>query len=491
MSMFGINRRILAGVAAIIMAAACALNLRGADEDPYGFLFSNHKLTLESGTRQEILGPGYYHQQTEGWDLFAFPPLFSRSVSTDKDLDALEWDILYPLITFDRYGTEYRWQLFQLLAFAGGRNMDDQDKKRFTLFPIFFRQSSSNPTNNYWGVLPVYGHLKNRLLRDEVRWVMFPAWVQTRKRDVVTDNFMLPFVHVRRGLNLSGWQVWPLLGHEHKNSYTRTNSFDEPELVAGHDKWFFGWPFFHDQHTGLGTDNPLHQQALLLVYSFERSPQRDATSILWPFGFSYTDDRGKKYEEVGAPWPFIVFAWGEGKTINRVFPLFSHGQKGGLRADSILWPLYTRRQLISPPLERDRSRILYFLYSDTVEKNTETQAHRRVTGLWPLFTHRRDFNGNERLQMLALLEPFLPDNKSIERNYSPIWSVWRSEKNPQTGAASQSLLWNLYRHEKSPERKKVSFLFGLFQHKSGPEGKQTKLFFIPLNKQPAAKAAQP
>jgi hypothetical protein len=80
----------------------------------------------------------------------------------------------------------------------------------------------------------------------------------------------------------------------------------------------------------------------------------------------------------------------------------------------------------------------------------------------------------------------LPASKSIERDYSPLWSVWRSENNPRTGAASQSLLWNLYRHEATPDTKKCSLLFGLFQYHSSPEGKRVRLFYIPLGKTGAA-----
>jgi hypothetical protein len=68
----------------------------------------------------------------------------------------------------------------------------------------------------------------------------------------------------------------------------------------------------------------------------------------------------------------------------------------------------------------------------------------------------------------------------VERDYSPVWSVWRSEKNAKTGASSQSLLWNLYRHERAPTGKKCSLLFGLFQYQSSAEGKRVRLFYIPV-----------
>jgi hypothetical protein len=76
----------------------------------------------------------------------------------------------------------------------------------------------------------------------------------------------------------------------------------------------------------------------------------------------------------------------------------------------------------------------------------------------------------------------LSTSKSIERDYSPLWSFWRAENNPRSGASSQSLLWNLYRHDATPDTKKCSLLFGLFQYQSSPEGKRVRLFYIPLGK---------
>jgi hypothetical protein len=134
------------------------------------------------------------------------------------------------------------------------------------------------------------------------------------------------------------------------------------------------------------------------------------------------------------------------------------------------------------PFDSQRTRICFFLYSDLTEKDTETAAALRRVDFWPFFTYRRDFNGNSRLQVVALLESFLPANKSIQRNYSPLWSVWRSEKNPRAGATSQSLLWNLYQRETTPAAKKCSLLFGLFQYQSSPEGNRMRLFYVPLGR---------
>jgi hypothetical protein len=100
--------------------------------------------------------------------------------------------------------------------------------------------------------------------------------------------------------------------------------------------------------------------------------------------------------------------------------------------------------------------------------------------MWPFFTWHHDFNGNERLQILSILEPFVPDNPRIERNWSPLWALWRAENNAQTGATSRSLLWNLFRRDSAPGRDKVSCLFGLYRYEAKAGGKSLRLFYVPV-----------
>jgi hypothetical protein len=444
-----------------------------------GPLYDNFTLTLSPGHRAEALGPLFSFEQKESQRLWAVRPLLSHTL--DPETDCEEFDLAYPLLTYDRYGKEYRYQLFQLLSFAGGQDQEENLKRRFTLFPFYFQQRSDKPDEAYTAILPFYGQLKGRLFRDEIKFVMFPLYSQSRKGDTVTDNYLYPFFHVRRGDALRGWQVWPLLGQEHKGVSSRTNHFDEVEIIGGHKKSFVLWPFFLNQQTGLGTDKPQKQQALLPFYNVTHSPLRDSTTYLWPL-LTHTNDREKQYEEWGAPWPLIVFARGEGKTTTRLWPLFSRAYNTNLQSSFYFWPLYKYNRLHSDPLDRERTRILFFLYSDVTEKNTATTNALRRTDFWPLFTHWRDFDGNERLQILSVLEPFLPNHKSIERNYSPLWSLWRSEENAATKATSQSLFWNLYRRDSTPDTKKCSLLFGLFQYQSGAHDKRWRVFYVPFGK---------
>jgi hypothetical protein len=467
---------ILLGVA-LMLALPAAASASGWEHA--GFLFDEFDLTLAPGHRKEAAGPFYYSEVQEGRHTWALPPFYSHS--WDPETDSEEIDIAYPLVTYDRFGDQYRWHIGQLFSFAGGPSQLENDRRRFTLFPVYFRQWSSLPEENYTAVLPFYGRLKHRLFRDEIYFVMFPFYIQSRKADVVTDNYVYPFVHVRHGDALRGWQVWPFIGREHKDVTTLTNGFGEVQTVGGYDKSFIMWPFYFEQKTGIGTDNPQWVQGSLPAYSLLRSPLRDSTTVLWPL-FSRIDDREKKYREWELPWPLVVVARGPGKTITRVFPFYSRAHSAYLESDFYIWPIYKYNRFHADPADRSRTRILFFLYSDVRDMNTETGSWRHRVDFLPFYTFQRDFKGNRRLQILAPLEPFVPNNKSIDRDYAQLWSLWRSETNPKTKAASQSLLWNLYRHESTPTRQRTSLLFGLYQMERDDKGKHVRLFYTTLRK---------
>jgi len=462
--------------------AAVAPRVLHAAERRFGPLHHEFELTLEAGRASETLGPLFGVERKGPQKTRRWTPLISRV--DDPVGDFTEIDIAYPLLTYDRFGGEYRFQVMQWLSFSGGGQGVEEESvaRKFTLFPFYFQQRSDDTNLNYTAVMPFYGRLKNRFFRSEIKWVMLPLYAQSRKRDIVTDNYLVPFLHLRRGENLRGWQFWPVIGAEKKEPSVKLNDWGDEEQVPGHRKFFALWPFYFNDWTGLGTENPVHQHNILPLVAMERSQTRDQTTVLWPF-FTRIDDREKKYREWGAPWPLVVFARGEGKTANRVWPLFSRAHNDYLESRWALWPLY-KANLVKPVpeenrfLERRFTRILFFLYQDLRQTDTENGDFMWRKYFWPLFTARRDWTGEERWQFIAPLEPLLRSSDSIERNYSPLWSIWRSEKNPITGARSRSLLWNLWRSETRRDSRKGSIFFGLIQYESGAAGKRWKWFHL-------------
>ena len=238
-----------------------------------GPLYDEFSLTLAPGKRTEAVGPFFYSEEKESQRQIAVPPLYSRTC--DPEVEAEEIDILYPLLTYDRFGGEYRFQILQLFAFSGGKTQEENQKRRFTLFPIYFQQRSEIPEFNYTAVFPFYGTLKNRLFRNEIHFVAFPLYSRTVKNDVVTSNYLFPIFHLRHGDGMQGWQFWPLVGAEHKDVTQRTNKYDEMEVVGGYDKLFVLWPIFFKNTLGIGTTNPVRELAVLPLFTTRHSPQRD------------------------------------------------------------------------------------------------------------------------------------------------------------------------------------------------------------------------
>lgn len=336
------------------------------DELHAGLFYDSFALTLDVGKRTEALGPFFYDEQTDIHHVWAIPPLYSKYV--EPDVQSHEDDFLYPLMTYERYNQEYRWQFCQILSFAGGQQQQGDYTTRFTLYPLYFQQHSTGTNGDYTALIPFYGHIENRLFRDKIFFVMFPIYGQSQKKDVVTDNYLFPFFHVRHGDGLYGWQFWPLVGNEHKDVTTRTNGFGDVSIVGGHDEFFALWPIYFHYNTGIGTDDPEKFRAVLPLYDYARSPLRDSTTVLWPF-FSWVEDRGKQYHEWQGPWPFVIFADGAGKTTRRVWPLFSQSHDKFKESNSYLWPVYTYRRTHSDPLDRRRTRIA-FTSSKTPLKKT-------------------------------------------------------------------------------------------------------------------------
>lgn len=480
---------------------------RAGDAVSAGPLWADFALTIEPGERTEAFGPLWAQERRwpeegrAGPDApeppvsriartFTLAPLFNWNA--EPAVERVSWDLAYPVITYDRYGPEWRLQVLQLLRFTGGATQDAARTRSFTLFPFFwFRRSAENTALNYGAVWPFYGMLQHRLFRDEIRFVLWPAYVQTRRRDVVTDNYLVPFVHTRRGEGMRGWQVWPFYGTERKFPTARTNGFGELETVPGYERRFVLWPFYSAADLGLGSTNPVTQRALLPFYSREHSPQKDRELYGWPFGPVFVEDRALGYRQTSFLFPVFTFAHGAGKQAARVWPLYGTTRYAESRSVFAAWPLYSHKDTWRDPLERHATRIGFFLYTDVETRDRRTGRTGRRSDLWPLFLARRDAEGHERFQMLAVLEPLLPENTSIRRLYSPLWALWRSEKNPRAGTASRSFLWNLYRHETRPEGKKRSLLFGLFQYQSTPDGPRWRLFYLPLGRRAAPAGGPP
>ena len=467
----------LGGLAALLLASACAVPGSGDDVD-LGPLFYSHDLTLEPGREGGMLGPFFYErlggEDNETYTQRSIRPFLSWYRHEDANRSTT-LELLYPLLTYHRTGTEYRVQIGQWIGFSGGQSQTGGQEGRTSLFPFYFARRSGDPERDYTAVFPLAGTVKNRLLRDEINFFMFPLYAKSRVRDRVTWNYLFPFIHYRKGDHLTGWRLWPLYGTE-----TKGFGEDGPGEKGGYRRRFVGWPFYHDNEEGIGTANYSTFNALLPLYAVGRSPQKDETHLMWPF-FYANHFKESGYREYGTPWPFIVNGSGPGKSHHRVWPFYGKLQDANRKREFYLWPLYVNREVDNDKIRLQRTRWLALLYQRSHEERKETGLVRDRRQVWPLFTHETSSDGQSRFQFLSPLEPLLPGNKGIRRNYSPLFALWHAEHNANTGRSSRSLLWHLYRGERAPGHKKTSLLFGLIRYKENEEGKEWRLLWlIPL-----------
>jgi hypothetical protein len=378
---------------------------------------------------------------------FSIRPLFHRR--EDKAMQRLEWEVLYPLMSYSRTETDWEFQFLQLLNFRDEGSRPAERERRDDFFP-FYLSGTTETGEHYRAVLPFGGRVLNRLGQDEADFVMFPLYARFVKGDVETRYFPWPLISRTRGDKRSGFRIVPLYGEDRKE--------------GAFEKRFVLWPFYLHQRTGLDEESPEETLSILPLYVAQRSKERDSTTILWPF-FTHAVDRERHFEQWDLPWPLIRIARGDGRTINRLLPLFSVEERlmqhefllTEMRSRDllILFPLYTRNEVEVPGSLKVRDRILWYLYSDEREEGRDGST-RRVDA-WPFFRYTRDREGRTEFQTLALLEAFMPGNEKIEQNYSPLWALYTYRRNPE-GDTARSFLWNLVRHEETSAGRSIEFL---------------------------------
>ena len=421
-----------------------------------------------------MFGPFIKYETKGGESEFAVRPFF---FSAADDEGNSETDILYPIFTHKSDSESSSSNIIQLFSIDHGSRESGSSNRNY-LFPFFFYGEEEQGT--YEAFFPVAGTLYNWFGRDRIYFVLFPLYSHTERKTTHIDNVLWPIFAKISGEEESGFKLWPIYGQSSKRGVYR--------------KKFFLWPIFFSESTKLDTDNPLETRAAWPFYVSKESPEKSYRAFLWPF-FSKAENRVKGYTVWNAPWPLVRVTKGDRYHGLKVLPFFSDETLDVKRERWYLWPIYKIEEMKTELVESRRDRILFFLYSDRYEVKFETGDAKRRVDLWPLFGYQR-VNGVSHLHVLSLVEPFFPNNQSIERLWSPLWRIYQ-QKWDQQGNSAVSLLWNLYWHEKqvgklawelfpiaeyrkeSADQTSFRFLKGLVSYQNGDNGKQLNFFYLP------------
>lgn len=402
----------------------------------------------------------------------AIRPLFYQTQSAHPP--STFWALLYPLVTYRRYGAETRFQAMQLFSYASGDGMSSQTNETLTLFPFIFSRTCSDPAQSYFAFWPIAGSLKERFYWEKVTFILWPLYVRTERRGVKTYNFFVPLFHYREGAGITGWQFWPVVGTQ----TWRLNGESREESRQGRS-CFVLWPLFSwqldesDGHKG-------RKVAIVPFFAEEQSDERSSRSFLWPIGLTITSNKALELKQIDLLWPLVRFTTGVSNRTVRLWPLYSDSWSSSSHSRQLLWPIFMERTVCNNDMTSATRRVGLVFWIDKRETLKSGEVRQSRSALWPLGLSESLQDGTQRFQLFAPVEPLIGSNETVRRIYSPLWALCRSERNPTSGYQMISLLWNLFKFERSSAGQGISLLFGLIQLETNQAGSNLRLFFVPV-----------
>ncbi len=296
-----------------------------------------------------------------------------RPFSWQKNvLDKKEAYFLYPLGTHKKSDRYDEWSLlFTLISFE-----KNESHHRFRFFPFYFRQKGIEAKDNYEGIFPLGGNVKNFFGRDEHQWFCWPFWLKTYKNKEINRWFPWPFFDYRSG-NAHGFGFWPLGGH-----FWKIENYDERYLL---------WPlvYNHRQFTSKGTNL---KKGFLPFYAYEKSSNIEDLSIVWPI-WGRRHENEPRYEEHRLLWPLWVQGRGDRRWINRWAPFYTHSRVNGLEKKWYFWPLFRILDWKQKSLYFHQEQFLYFLFWAQRQRNEDGTFLAEKTHFWPFYSYWNNGNG--------------------------------------------------------------------------------------------------
>ncbi|MEM7008879.1 MAG: hypothetical protein AAF462_07055 [Thermodesulfobacteriota bacterium] len=440
----------------------------------------------ETGKKKiDALGPLISYDKEGNEEGYGFRPLFYNHKDYRKDRGSL--DVVYPLFTYRTFKDDTKMQVLMYIFYYKSTLEDSGFReKEFTLFPILYGRKAENPDRSFFAFFPLFGNMKHKFGKDEINFFLFPLFLQTKNNGVTNSNLLWPFIGAYSGNGVEGGRLWPVYGIKTAEDNSVYDQFALWPIYMKREKEFYG--------------ARIKSLAVLPFYYGLDMPGRKQRTYGWPF-FTYIENTNKDFRRWDMPWPLVTFSRGSVNT-NRIFPLFSVKKEEDFEAGYAVWPVYSWRSHKLDDYEIKRRAFMFFLYKDVQNiPRTERGRDSRAINVWPLFTYRRTTDGKSYFNFISPLETFLQDNAPRERNWAPLWTIFRWDRDEEGNEVS-SFLWNTFRtestkkgvkvelrpiipvisYENTDEKGKFYILGGLFGYKKDKETnkKILKFLFIPV-----------
>jgi hypothetical protein len=410
-----------------------------------------------------VLGPFLFSRPTpDKGRISGFRPLYVQRAGPDGEIK--EATALYPLFIYRGYGDNYRWSLFSLVNRYGRRPgappPERPEEDTTEVWPFYFHRETGDASTSYMGIFPIAGEAQGHLGYESIRWCLFPLYAKTRKAGAVTLHTPWPVVRTTSGSE-EGIAVWPLFGRlERPGEWTRTFIL-----------WPLAWNNTIQAGDGAPRAAPRRQVGFLPFYTSDRGPGGEDVNVLWPF-FGVTDRTApNRYHETRYLWPFLVQGAGDGRSVSRYAPFYTHSVHKGVDKTWILWPLWRRLAWTDSGLLQEKTQLFYFVGMNMEQRSSSRPdaAPARKTFLWPLYSGWDNGAGRRQFQFPAIFDVFFPDNADVRESWTPLATLARHEETPD-GVSRTSILWNALTCDRRPAGGRVALFGGLLGLKRGPGG---------------------
>ncbi len=385
-------------------------------------------------------------------------PLFTR-FRTLVGGETEGWDALWPLAASRRRRDGHYTYVLNFIH-TGKPDHFSVRRERWWWWPLFF-VGRDNHGQAYAAVFPLGGRIADLGFSEDVRFVLFPLYIRARTGELVSRSWLWPIFNYANSPRIEKWRVFPLYGvHRREGSVQRFFLWPllhmaraERQSLRAHG--FFLFPFYGD----------------LRQYDLSGEQRMRSRTVLWPF---FKHEVGPLHRKLHAPWPFyqneVYEAPEEVGEKWFLWPFYGRRTRPESEYRFWLWPLLHRRVATGPSREVHMHWAAPF-WRQVRERDRESGREERLSQhLWPLFSRRRSPDSEE----VGLLDLWPgPHPPVLERNYAPLWRLYRYRADAE--GVSHNLLWGLWRY-RADEETTSHGLFPLYRYRrSESEGGEISL----------------
>ncbi len=361
--------------------------------------------------------------------------------------------ILWPI---SEYRSDERGSWFHILPLLLRRTQETLKgtERSLLIFPILY-----TATSPYFGksfmLFPFFGKVHQVLGRDEIRFFLFPLWMESTLGKRRTWNFLWPFFGGAHGPGSGAWRFFPFWGRKWKDGV-----YDRKSIL---------WPFFHFQRNHLDTKRPLRMFLFFPFYGQSKGPGSDQRTFLWPF-FGTSSDRVAGTRVTSVPWPILQWAETPQWKRFRFWPFYGRYDSDELKSRFYAWPLVWTRKETVPKYEKESLTVFPF-YRNRRRTSTDGEDRWHQLLIWPFYRQETSSDGQVAVRAPAL-NPF-PEFKKIDDLYSPVWELYHRRGTSAKGEAEAVL--GAVRHRWTPDEETFSVPWVYASHKTS-DGKRDRWF---------------